>query len=216
VQNRNTFSEEQSSAGVGDITLVTQYGKTFKNDLDIRLSVGLKVPTGNISHQSDRGVFLSPDMQSGSGTVDVISRFSLSKSHFAIRNMLLQFGVLYRRNSTNNNFGAIDNVGGRVFKFGDEFQTDINLSYQSLIGSTFFTPYINLKYRRSQANEEQNIIAPNSGGQWLSSTLGFSFTPDDRLGFNLYGELPFYQDLTGLQITTDYEIGIGVNYKLNL
>jgi len=215
-QSRTTFSEEQASSGIGDVLLVSQYQHAIKKETTLNFSLGIKLPTGQVSHRGVRGVILSPDMQSGTGTFDFLIGSNLTKLHFLKKNVTASVGLLYRKNTTNNNFGNLENAGGRMFKFGDEFLANFTLSHQQIWGTWFAVPYLNINYRTSQANREEGQVSPNSGGHWLGSQLGLQLAPVDKFNFKIFGQTPFFQALTGLQITTDYELGIEFNYKFNV
>ena len=215
-QSRTTFSEEQTSDGFGDVLLVGQYQKKIKEEYTLSFSLGLKLPTGRVNQLSSRGVFLSPDMQSGTGTYDFLFGVNFGKRHFLIKNMSFYTNILYRKNTTNENFGQVGNSGGRSFKFGDELIFDATLAHQQIWGTWFATPYVNLQYRTSQANREQGQESPNSGGEWLNAQAGLQLAPNAVYDFKIYGQVPIYQELNGLQITTDFEVGIEFNYKFNL
>lgn len=208
-QSRTTTSEEQTSAGIGDVLLVGQYQQKVKQEYSLSYSVGAKLPTGEVNHANERGVFLSPDMQSGSGTFDFLFGVNLGKKYFIKKNLSFGASLLYRKNTTN------PDLNGRSFKFGDEFIADLTLSHQQLWGVWFATPYINLQYRTSQANIEETE-SPNSGGQWLSAKAGLQLAPKQNYNIKIYGQVPFFQSLEGLQITTDYELGIEFNHRLQL
>ncbi len=213
-QSRTTSSEEQSSAGLGDVLLVGQYQQKVKEDFSLSYSAGAKLPTGQIDHRTDRGIFLSPDMQSGSGTFDFLVGVNMGKRHFLKKNVSFNSSILYRKNTTNESFGKTNTSSGRSFKFGDEFIVDGTLSHQQLWGVWFATPYINLQYRASAANVEEEVDSPNSGGQWLSAQAGIQLAPKENFSFKVYGQVPFFQALEGTQITTDFEIGIEFNHKI--
>lgn len=215
-QARSTVSESQSSTGIGDLSLFTQYQIYSKNDYDINATAGIKVPVGKINHKDASGIFLSPDMQSGSGSFDFLVRASISKENFLLPFLSANISGVYKNNGTNNGFGKTANFNGRSFSFGDEVTLFAGLRFLQVFKAGFFVPDVNLKMRWASANIEQGVDAPNSGGGWLSLPFGFSFLPDDTKSIRLYAELPIYQQLKGLQITTDFTIGIQLNYNLNL
>lgn len=211
-QRRATISQEENSNGIGDLTLLAQYSRALKANNRLNFTLGIKLPTGQQFNQDDRGIILSPDMQSGSGTTDFIGRAGWLSSHFLIPNLGAQFNVTYRINSTNNHFGDPGNVGGRKFKFGNETQVAVQFNYLLLVNKWFVLPDLGIRFRQAEPNEEQGIDAPNSGGVWWSLPLGISFQPNTSFNYRIYGEFPFFQDLEGLQITTDYQVGIQFNY----
>ena len=211
--SRNTLSEGQNSFGIGDLSLLSQY-KLYSNSLHkINVSAGIKIPIGTTSNKGSSQIFLSPDMQSGSGSFDFLTRASYSKTDFIIPFLSSNVSVIYRKNGTNKTFGSTDGFEGRSFAFGDEFTSIFGLRYLKTFSAGFFIPDASLKLRWGSPNVEQNVVSPNSGGRWLSIPLGFSFVPDDTKSVRLYTEIPIHQNLDGLQITTDYLIGIQFTYN---
>ncbi len=215
-QSRTTTSESQSSVGLGDMLLIGQYSQKVKEEYALSYSIGAKLPTGKVDHFNERGIFLSPDMQSGSGTFDFLFGINLGKKHFIKKNVSFNTSVLFRKNTTNATFGETNNSSGRSFKFGDEFIADITLAHQQLWGLWFASPYVNLQYRTIQANREEGTVSPNSGGQWLSAQAGVQLRTKENFSFRIYGQVPFFQALEGLQITTDYELGVSLFHNLAL
>ncbi len=69
-QSRKTISTTENSLGIGDLLLISQYSLTLKKNYALGLSAGLKVPLGQRNHRSEASILLSPDMQSGSGSLD--------------------------------------------------------------------------------------------------------------------------------------------------
>lgn len=212
-QNRTTFSEDESASGPGDLTLLGQYTSYLKNS-QLRWSGGIKLPTGEQFITDSRGINLSPDMQSGSGTVDFIGRVAYLKEHVFIQNLTNQTALSYKYNTTNDHFGDPDGLAGRRFKFGNETQLVSAFSYLFVAKKWFLLPELGLLLRHAAPNEEQSIEAPNSGGFWIRVPIGLQAKPNDILTIRLYGEIPVQEYLDGLQITTDYKLGIQIRYQI--
>ncbi len=213
-QNRTTFSESESASGLGDLTLLTQYTFYLKNTAQLRWGLGLKLPTGEQFITDTRGINLSPDMQSGSGTVDLIARAAYLKEHIFIRNLTNQTAVSYKYNTTNEHFGDREKITGRRFKFGNEAQLVSTFSYLIVAKKWFLIPELGVLLRHVGPNQEQGQNAPNSGGFWLRIPIGIQLRPNDLLTLRFYGEVPVKEYLDGLQITTDYKLGMQVGYRL--
>lgn len=211
--SRNTSSESQNSFGIGDLGFFVQYKIFASQTAELNLTAGVDLPLGVTGHRGHSQVFLSPDMQSGSGSYDLIVGTSLLKSDFVIPFLTANFLFNYRFNGTNDNFGSTDSFAGRSFAFGDEWLVASGLRYTYTTKAGFFIPDVALKWRQGKPNKEQGFEAPNSGGQWLSLPLGLSFTPDDKKSIRIYTEIPLYQDLNGLQITTDLTLGFQIAYS---
>jgi len=214
LQNRTTFSESEMALGVGDLTLLSQYTLLGSKDRKLKWNVGIKLPTGNQYLSDSRGVNLSPDMQSGTGTIDFIARMSFQKDHVFIQNLTNQLSISYRYNTRNNHFGDREKVGGRSFKFGNETLLTSAFSYLIVARTWFVLPEFGFQLRIASANEEQKTIAPNSGGTWVNIPIGVQLKPNEQFSVRLFGAIPIYQNLIGLQITTDYRVGISFAYQL--
>lgn len=211
-QARSTMSESQSSFGLGDPIFLTQYSPINDQFRSLNFSAGVKVPFGTTSHRSDSGILLSPDMQSGSGSLDFIFRAAYSKSNFITPFLSAYINGTLKLNGTNSDFGSTPNFSGRSFSFGDEAISQLGLRYLLTLKKGFLTPDISAKFRWTDSNIEQDVDAPNSGGYWISVPIGISFAPDNYKSIAVVAEFPVYQNLDGLQITTDFKFGVQMNY----
>ncbi len=213
---RSTISEEQTSFGLGDIFLIGQTRLFNINDSSAAFSLGFKLPSGKVTHTDDRNIFLSPDMQSGSGTFDFLGVLALSERRILGTNINAQLNLTYRKNTTNADFGQVGQSVGRSFQFGDETIISTHFNYDLLLGSWFVIPDLTLEYRHTNPNREQDRIANNSGGEWFSIGFGVFTLPGEKFSQRLYGSIPVYQNLEGLQISTNFEIGLQLSYRINL
>jgi len=214
-QSRSTTSITESTLGIGDVTVIGQYSLLTGKDMRIAIAGGVQLPLGITSHRNALQILMSPDMQSGSGTYDFMSSINFGKSHFLIPFLGLNLEVLYRNNTVNDSFGATDTFNGRMFGFGDEVITAAVLNYLWVLESGFLSSDVGLKYRHASANIENGVNAPNSGGHWLSLPLGLSLQSNESTTTRIYSEIPLYQQLEGLQITTSFTIGVQVRYLIN-
>lgn len=215
-QERETISERESSLGLGDIILTGQYLVFAKAFSQLSWLASVKLPTGKINHLDDRSIFLSPDMQSGTGTFDFINQLSFAYNQIGGSLINIEMGVLYRVNSTNEKFAATENSDGRPYKFGNEFQYVLSFKRPFTINKWFVIPDLSLQYRLANANVENNTIAPNSGGQWINTQVGVYLLPKEKLSVRPYFSIPLYQKLEGLQITTKLGTGIELGYNFSL
>jgi hypothetical protein len=215
IQSRETISSNENSLGFGDLLLVSQYRLMNKKSYTINISGGLKIPLGQNDHRGEALILLSPDMQSGSGSLDWVARVNFTKEYFLIPFLNSAIEFSYRDNGINSFFGSTQNFSGRRFGFGDELVSLFSINYQWITSKGFYIPDVSIKFRKSGRNIEQNAAAPNSGGTWWSLPIGFSFQPDERKSMRIYAELPLYQDLNGLQISTSFTAGVQLRYVLS-
>ena len=214
IQSRATFSEDESADGLGDLTLISQYSYLTNKDAQIKISLGVKLPTGKQFIQDNRGINLSPDMQSGSGTVDFLGRVAWAKNHLFMPNLANQTALSYRYNNTNAHFGDPQKVNGRSFKFGNETILTSAFSYLSLIKTWFVIPDFGFQVRYATPNEEEKSEAPNSGGYWYRVPIGVQLQPNETFSIRIFTEVPVGENLNGLQITTNYKLGLQLRYRL--
>ena len=212
-QNRTTISESQSAFGIGDLSLVGQIKVWSKNDWLLQYTPAVKIPTGTESIRSERNIFLSPDMQSGTGSWDVINQLILVRDRIFNSAFSAKTSVSFRLNGTNSNFGSDNGIGGRSFKFGNELNWRTTISREFLAAQWFIAPDLEWQYRWADSNSEQGAPANNSGGNWVNQILGIYFTRDNIISYRTFIKFPIYQNLEGIQITTNLEWGAQINYQ---
>ncbi len=213
-QRRTTLSSAESSLGVGDLTVLAQYQPIIQNLIKVSVTAGVKLPTGITHHRSASGILLSPDMQSGTGSVDYLLRSAITIDQVLLPLLSASLSGVYRFNGENANFGATDTFDGRRFQFGNVATFIGGLRYLFVREIGFLIPDLNLKIRTAGHNTEQSSPSPNSGGRWWSMPFGLTYQPSQSLSIRAYGEIPISQRLQGLQITTNYTIGIQLGYLL--
>lgn len=213
-QSRKSISLQEQSFGIGDALILAQYIVASNKQFQVSISGGVKLPTGN-TNQRNQGIFLSPDMQSGSGTFDYIVQLGIDKKNLFSPFSTLSFRSYYRNNGVNNSFAKTETSNGRRFGFGDEWSSVLTYQYTFIRPKAFIIPDINLKVRTATANIELQSFAPNSGRTWLSFPFGLTYRPDEKKFFRAYAEIPLYQRLSGLQITTSFVTGLQFRYIFN-
>ncbi len=216
IQRRTTISEDESASGLGDLTLMGQYSSSFSDNNNLKIGLGIKLPTGDQYITNVQGINLSPDMQSGSGSFDFLGRVSLVSQNVLTTNLTNQTSLSFRYNTTNEHFGDPSGQLGRAFKFGDELTLTSMFSYLIVAQNWFLLPDLGLQLRYATPNEEQHFAAPNSGGYWIGVPLGMQFQPNEKTGMRIYGFVPIKQYLKGIQITTNYRIGVEIRYQFSL
>ncbi len=213
--NRTISTDIQNSVGLGDIFVNASYALIQNTDWHYSLSAAIKLPTGKIAHTDDRGIFLSPDMQSGTGTIDYLMSMSLGRNRLFGLPLDTRLNFTYRYNTTNPRFGETDFADGRSFRFGNEALIAVHFNYELLLDTWFVIPDLVLEYRNTSANIEQDVEAANSGGSWLSLTAGLYVLATEKFSQRVYVSTPFYQNLKGLQITTNFEVGLQLGYRID-
>ncbi len=211
-QQRETISMREESFGFGDPVLNFQFSPPISKKIDLYLFSGIKFPLGSYQKTNAIGIQLSPDMQSGTGTWDFINRLAIFHPRFLINNLNVQYALSYRYNSTNKNFN--NSIAARSFQFGQEWNTSLLFQYELFSKNSIWVPDLELQYRWQDANNEQNLEAPNSGGHWFNIKAGLTAILSEQNLLRIYVGMPVFQSLEGLQITTNFESGISYSRKI--
>lgn len=214
--SRNTVSENQSSFGFADPIAIIQFNVLQNTFNKLTVSGGIKLPLGQSNHKSNNGIFLSPDMQSGTGSVDYLLRLNYTRSNFILPFLHLYSTNVLRLNGKNKTFGSTTNFAGREFGFGNEVTFELGFQYLLVTKNAFLFPGIGLQLRSSQANIENGVDAPNSGGRWLNIPIGISYTNNGSKSIVVKAEIPVAQQLNGLQISTNFNFGIQFYYPFSI
>lgn len=197
-----------NAKGIGDAVLLIQYKlfSDFSNSLF--LSSGAKFPLGKTEITNpDEGFLLPADLQPGTGSWDVIFGVAYIKNGLLRPSMSLIINTFYRYNNKAERYN-----GQQVYKFGNELQITIGISDQILINKFLINPSFLIRYRQTVADEVDGNIFPGTGGRWLYFGPEMNFNITQNLAVNFSGEFPFYRNLTGTQLTTDYRFVFGLNY----
>lgn len=201
------------ASGFGD----TELRGIYKINEHFVGSLGLSLPTGSIEEefQTMRMTFRSPyDMQLGSGTYDL--KPALTYSDFSGDrkwNWGAQAMYTIRLGKNENDWSL-----------GDNFKATGWL--QRAIGP--LTSWVRLAYNntgriRGKDAEIEKLIHPamgmgapmpdadpdNYGGQRLDGLIGISYTKGP-LSFGIEAGVPFYQNLNGLQLKTEWMLTAGI------
>jgi len=213
IQERATFSESQRSTGIGDPRLNVQYKFVDKPSFSFIQILGFDLPIGTSSNLDDRSIFLSPDMQPGSGSFDYYTSSLLAWNRILGTSFYSSLNLTYNYNTTNTAFGNINS--SRSFKFGNELISQWTIKHESALKFGFLIPDVSLLYRYSETNEEQNFTASNSGGHWLGIQFGMYIKTDYLPSLRLYYYNPLKENISGLQITTSSEWGIEISHTIS-
>ena len=197
--------------GIGDVITLLQYKLWQRNDNTLILAAGLKWPFGDTEIvDPDNGIPYNPDLQPGTGSYDFQGSVYFGRQHFLFQGNQFNFTTSYRKS---NEFDRFD--GQQQYRFGDELFIDAGISFPTVISTLLFYPELSFRYRFQTVAQTNGANTVNTGGHWLYITPGFrlAITPEWSVFF--FSEIPIYRNLKGVQLTTSYRIGTGVQLDLS-
>ena len=188
---------EGNTSGIGDILMMSQYGKLLPNQASIVFGGGIKLPVGATQNLSEGGRILPASLQPGTGSVDFLLSFQYQTSFKFRRSLTFSQTLNARINTVSKSFTFHE-----TYKFGNVFQAFSSFADQFVIAKLLHTPSLTFRYRYSGFDVIEGFGNSNSGGHWVTIAPGWAtnITKNILLGFT--GEWPLYRNVNGLQITT--------------
>lgn len=191
--------------GLGDAVLLLKY-RFFR---DYRIGLGIKMPLGSTTETDERGIVYNADLQSGSGSWDLIYWISLVEKMKIRPSISYSLEATYRATGKNNDY-----FGSQVYEFGNEAQAIFSVSDQILVFKSIFRPGIGLKWRKVSGDRVDEFDVPSTGGQWLFIRPGLSYIHNDKLSMSIVMDLPLIADLEGTQVTPTNRMNFAIFYKI--
>ena len=193
-----------NNTGLSDGVFLIKYSLvplSLISQREVALGGGVKVPFGSYD-ETLGGVRLSIDMQQGTGSWDGILWGYFYQGFLPTRVQLFA-NALYRLTGTND-FG---------YRFGNEIFATVGVSYRT---PRYFDFSLQGRYRHLQADELEGNPLFNSGGDWFFVVPTVNVNPGVNLSIRLFSQLPVYQNVNGIQLSTTYTLGLGVSYNIRL
>jgi hypothetical protein len=188
-----------STSGVGDLVIMPKI-RFYKN---FQTGIGVKFPTGATELEDGNGLVLSPDLQPGTGSWDLIFWLNGGQSLSFRQSMSINGTISYRATGKNDSY-----LEDQTYIFGNEFQITAGVADRFLIGNQIFDPSISFKYRNVGADNRDDFDLPSTGGNWIFIRPAVIYQVTPKIGIQANIELPLYADLNGTQVTTTYRLNI--------
>lgn len=207
IQKERDVTDLLRVRGVGDGLVILQANLTpgySYPQRELVVGVGFKVPIGPADLKRD-GVLISADMQPSSGAWDGIFTGYASSEVLMPRPVRVFISTSYRRTGSYARFSSTD----QRFQFGDEFVASLGAGYT--IGTRLGLTLMG-RYRSSGANRFDGRVIPNAGGQWFFLAPGINVALPNGMSLGIGGQLPLYQKLNGLQLSTKFSLSMSVFY----
>ncbi|MFQ5799426.1 MAG: hypothetical protein ACE5H0_12160 [Bacteroidota bacterium] len=194
-----------NNSGLSDGVFLVKYSIVplgLISQREVALGGGVKVPLGSYDKTQLNRVVFPFDMQQGTGSWDGIL-WGYFYQGFLPTRVHLFANALHRFTGTNR-------VG---YKFGNEIFATVGVSYRT---PRYLDFSLQGRYRHLQADELGGAPLLNTGGDWLYLVPTVNVNPANDVSVRLFSQLPVYQSVTGIQLTTTYTLGLGVAYNVRL
>lgn len=225
--NKNLFEsgdeEPLNSSGIADLIILSKYSIWNKTEDGIKseltVGVGIKFPLGSFTDSID--VFtnlvnnqvyyaqLPPSLQATNGSTDLIFSSFLYRNS-KVSSVKFFASTMYIKKGWNS--------------LGEKFGDYMSLG---LFASKELTPFLNgsLQLKGEKVNSIQaadgvdilalyNVDITQTGSEKLFLVPQISFNRD-QFTFFLNTEIPLYQNMTGIQLGSQYSITTGLSYRFS-
>jgi hypothetical protein len=196
----DTAISASRSDSLGDVRVLARY-MGFSQGQDWGLQFGLKLPTGdshrvNFDAGPQRGEMLDRGLQAGTGSTDLLVgafKFgAVSESVDWFGQGLLQLPV----------------AADKAFRPGAGANLTAGMRYRGL-GVVVPQAQFNARIERRETGSEADT--PNSGATLVYFSPGATFNITERASVYLFGQVPVYQHVNGLQLEPRWSLSAGVH-----
>ena len=201
-----TKNQELSTSGFGDSVFMLKYAvltQSLYQRYQIALGAGVKAPTG-ISSLRNNGFLLNSDMQPGTGSWDGLAWTYASRNFPRIETELYMMGTLQIT-------GEYDRFSDRDrYRFGNEI-----VLQPGVVGKLYNRIYYRLagQFRSASPDRRNGTMMPNSGGTWMQIRSGLLSYISETVQFQIFGSVPFYQKVNGIQPSLSYTMGASLFFQ---
>lgn len=209
-QTASGSQDRIDNTGLSDIIISPQITPVNSQLSQLQFGIGLKLPTGSTSRTiEDSDIIMTPSLQAGTGSVDIILHTLYNQSFKFRRSLNLQGLLSYRINTVSKGLGGHD-----TYQFGNELFSQLTFSDQFVVERSILNPSLGLIYRITGMNRIEGFEDVNSGGKWLYIRPGIGYIVN-KVTISLYSELPLWWNLNGFQLTTSYRIIASFGLNIN-
>ena len=187
--------EKWNFSGLGDIQTVGRYRFYHDAMSNAGLSIGVKLPTGDIHVKNSAGDKAERTLQPGTGSVDGL------------------LGAYYNYRTGNLNWFAQGLWQQAVqerdnYKPGRKLNADLGFSYSATPDLSLL---LQLNLQRQSKDTGSNAVPERSGSRTVSLSPGLSYRIANNTRIYGFVQNPLYQYVRGKQLTSDWSAVLGLN-----
>lgn len=186
--------------GVGDLLVLVKYSllkPTIVQATGIALGLGANLPTGSFT-QEQNGSQLSIDLQPGTGAPALLGWMLISH---ALPETGLQFFLTSTYKYAGTNFDG--------YRIGDEIIATV-LAEKSVSENYALFLAVRSRFAGKDFASRRSLIGTGGTYHDLMPGIGYGDGPSS---LRLYGQLPLYRNVRGIQTTLTYMVGLQFAYR---
>lgn len=214
IQTQSASEDITVNNGVGDGIILLRYNFLYGTkhpDADFMLGAGPKFPFGKADFTDNRGITLPADLQPGTGAWDAMFWTNFTRRAFIRESLSLNMTATYRATGINPDFN-----GSQEYEFGNEFQVQVGIQDQWLLGSLLLDPMLGIQYRTVSEDKINGNVFENTGGHWVNLRPGLNVNLTQYSSLRITSSLPIYRYLEGTQLSTSYRFAITYYQSISL
>jgi hypothetical protein len=210
--NGTDVTESWNFSGMGDLTLLSRYAVKLGIAEDSRISViaGGVLPTGRDHVVNADGSEAEASILPGTGAYSLILGASLSKKVTAktLNGLYAKLPVFFSSTYQWNGKGVED------YKMGNTWLANVGIVYPVLpkVGLMLQS---NLRVARQDDQGETSAEVDKTGGTYVYISPGIQFLMGENLWSYMHVQLPIYQRVNEIQLTSDSNFIAGLSYRFS-
>ncbi len=205
VKNANSAFTETAkfgASGIGDLTLLAKYqliAPRITTPFELALGGGASLPTGSFTKEQNNSQ-LSIDLQPGTGATTLIA-WAFAMRSFPAEGLRFFASTTYRYSGTN--FDG--------YRIGDEFVVGLGGEYEL---NEHFDGSLFLRSRFASQDYANRRTLSATGGTYHDFMPSLSYS-DGPSHMRVFGQLPIYRNVRGIQLTLSYLLGIEYSFTFD-
>ncbi|OLD58907.1 MAG: hypothetical protein AUI33_17010, partial [Ignavibacteria bacterium 13_1_40CM_2_61_4] len=207
--------ESWNFSGLGDVVLTGQFALILPADeFDPYLSFigGVKLATGVTDEKNVAGEEAEITIQPGTGSVDEFIGFNYRQTILSVPTISGEYGALPVTLGVTYQFNG---AGRDDYRAGNILHAHVATSYQ-LARRASVLLQANGKFQDYADVGSTGEPRDNTGGTWIFLSPGIGLQMSDALGGSFYIQIPFYQNVHGIQQTAKFNLLFGLSYNFDL
>ena len=185
---------------IGDARVTGRYQFALQSEAPSALgvSLGVKLPTGKTDVANDDGDQAERMLQPGSGTTDLLAGVFYNR-------LIPSFGAVFVQARIETALNSDDQ-----YRPGNRYYVDLGARYP-LTSQLSLQAQLNVVIKSRDYG--QNAEPQQSGGKFLYLTPGVSYAFNRALQIYAFVQLPLYQYVNGVQLTSDWAVLGGASWR---